>query len=56
MFRVIKGRGYEVSIGKVGERKIDFIAVKEDKKMYIQVCYLLANQDIFARELMCCMK
>jgi len=43
-------RGYKVSIGKVGEREIDFIAAKEDKKLYIQVCYLLANQDIFARE------
>lgn len=43
-------RGYKVSIGKVGEREIDFIAEKEDKKLYIQVCYLLANQDIFARE------
>lgn len=43
-------RGYQVSIGKFGNREIDFIAEKEGRKIYVQVCYLLATQDVFERE------
>ncbi len=43
-------RGYQVSVGKLGSREIDFIAEKEGRKMYVQVCYLLATQDVFERE------
>lgn len=43
-------RGYQLSIGKSGEKEIDFIAEKNNEKMYIQVCYLLASEDVFSRE------
>ena len=43
-------RGYQVSIGKIGEYEIDFIAEKEGKKEYYQVCYLLSSEDVKIRE------
>lgn len=47
----LKRRGYEVSVGKYDDMEIDFIAVKQGKKLYIQVAYLLATKDVLAREL-----
>lgn len=43
-------RGYQVFIGKVGEYEIDFIAEKDGRKEYYQVCYLLSSQDVIDRE------
>lgn len=43
-------RGYDVKVGKKQDLEIDFICTKNDKKVYIQVTYLLANEDIINRE------
>jgi predicted AAA+ superfamily ATPase len=43
-------RGYTVSVGRVGEKEIDFIATQGDKRVYVQVCYLLAGEETIARE------
>ncbi len=43
-------RGYEVNIGKYRNKEIDFICRKGSKKLYIQVTYLLASEDIHKRE------
>jgi hypothetical protein len=43
-------RGYEVTIGKFGDREVDFIATKEGTKIYVQVCYLLASDKTINRE------
>lgn len=43
-------RGYRVSVGKLGDCEIDFIAEKQGEKQYIQVCYLLATEAVFKRE------
>lgn len=43
-------RGYNVTIGKAGEKEIDFIAEKEGDKLYIQVAYLLPTEDTIKRE------
>ena len=43
-------RGYNVTIGKAGEKEIDFIAEKEGDKLYIQVAYLLSTEDTIKRE------
>jgi predicted AAA+ superfamily ATPase len=43
-------RGYTVRVGEVGEREIDFIAVKSDMKAYFQVAYILANAKVIDRE------
>jgi len=43
-------RGYAVSVGRVGEKEIDFVAVRGDERVYVQVCYLLAGQETIERE------
>ncbi len=43
-------RGYTVSVGKYDDREIDFIAEKQNKKMYVQVAYLLAAPETVERE------
>lgn len=43
-------RGYTVNIGKKDATEIDFIAIKQDEKIYIQVCYLLASDKVTQRE------
>lgn len=44
-------RGYEVAIGKVGEKEIDFIATKMNEKKYIQVTDNMNAPETRAREL-----
>lgn len=43
-------RGYTVHIGKLNDREINFIAAKGNKKMYVQVTYLLTNETVIERE------
>ena len=43
-------RGYEVYVGKTTKGEIDFVAVKDGKKEYYQVAYLLATEDVIERE------
>lgn len=43
-------RGYSVTVGKSGEKEIDFIGEKKGNKLYIQVTYLLASEDTIRRE------
>lgn len=43
-------RGYKVTVGKNGEKEIDFVARKGTSKLYIQVSYLLASRETVERE------
>ncbi len=43
-------RGYEVRVGKVGAREVDFVAVRGDERAYFQVAYLLASPQTEERE------
>ena len=44
-------RGYDVAIGKIGDKEIDFIATKTDEKIYYQVTESLTSTETRAREL-----
>jgi predicted AAA+ superfamily ATPase len=50
VFLRLKQLGYEVSIGKLGDREIDFIAQQSGNKIYIQVAYLLETEATIERE------
>ena len=43
-------RGYDVFTGKTKNGEIDFVAIKNSKKCFIQVCYLLASESTLKRE------
>ena len=43
-------RGYHVSVGRIGDCEIDFLAEREGKKTYIQVAYLLPTKKTVERE------
>ncbi|MDR2957027.1 MAG: ATP-binding protein [Coriobacteriales bacterium] len=43
-------RGYLVSIGRIGNKEIDFVCRRRDELLYVQVCYLLASRETVDRE------
>jgi predicted AAA+ superfamily ATPase len=44
------GLGYKVSVGRVGNREIDFVCDKGADRIYVQVAYLLASDETVERE------
>ena len=50
VFMEIMRRGYSVTVGRAGDKEIDFIAEKHGQKVYVQVCYLLASDETVQRE------
>lgn len=43
-------RNYTVTVGRTGDKEIDFVCDKQGEKLYVQVCYLLATEDTVKRE------
>ena len=43
-------RGYVVTVGRAGEKEIDFVCEKRGEKLYVQATYLLASEDTVKRE------
>jgi predicted AAA+ superfamily ATPase len=42
--------GYSVTVGREGNKEIDFIAQKSGEKIYVQVAYMLTNEGTINRE------
>ena len=43
-------RDYKVSVGRIGNKELDFIGSRNGKYVYIQICYLLAGEETINRE------
>lgn len=43
-------RGYEVYVGAMRNSEIDFVAIKDGEKLYIQVSYLIIERETMERE------
>jgi len=50
VFIELASRGYEVKIGKLKDREIDFIAQKNNRIFYYQVAYMLTDEKTRERE------
>jgi predicted AAA+ superfamily ATPase len=43
-------RNYVVTVGRIGNQEIDFVAQKSGERIYVQVSYLLSSDDAVERE------
>ena len=43
-------RGFDVKVGKIGDGEVDFVASHGNKKIYVQVCYKIADKQTRERE------
>ncbi|MCL2861475.1 MAG: ATP-binding protein [Firmicutes bacterium] len=52
VFKDLQRRGYEVYVGRIGEKEVDFVAEKkhENEKVYVQVCLEFSSKEVFERE------
>lgn len=50
VYNELLSRGYEVSTGKTYKGEIDFVLSNRTERCYIQVAYLLSNEDVIERE------
>ncbi len=47
----LKRRGYDVAVGKMDKAEVDFVATKEDDKLYVQVTQSMLSEEIQKKEL-----
>ena len=50
VYNELIARGYKVNIGHIENGEIDFIATRFEEKIYLQVAYLLDNENVVERE------
>lgn len=50
IFIELKRHGYKITIGNINNYEIDFVCKKNNQKIYIQVSYLLENEETVERE------
>lgn len=46
----LRRRGFTIYAGKLDDTEVDFVAMDDTKKLYVQVCYSLRDPDTEARE------
>ena len=42
--------GYEVYVGSIKDKEVDFVAMKDDRVIYIQSTYILTDEQTILRE------
>jgi predicted AAA+ superfamily ATPase len=50
VYHHLKTNSYEIFVGQMGTREIDFVAIKNDSKIYIQVALTLMEEKTMERE------
>lgn len=50
VFVELRRRGFQVHVGRIGKKEIDFVAEREGNLLYIQVAYLLESERTRERE------
>lgn len=50
VYHQLVANNHQVFVGKHGDKEIDFMAIKKDVKIYIQVAYLIADEKTHERE------
>ena len=50
MYLELLRRDYKVTVGRTGDKAIDFVCDKSGEKLYVQVAYLLASEETVVRE------
>lgn len=50
VFIELKRRGYSITVGKINQFEIDFVAKSHNELIYIQVCYLMSLESTRERE------
>jgi predicted AAA+ superfamily ATPase len=50
VYVALAGRGFDVFTGKTPNGEIDFVAVKDSMPRYVQVAYLIADEEVAERE------
>lgn len=50
VYQHMKALGFDIYVGKLGDKEIDFVCEKEGKKNYLQVSYMLLDDKTMNRE------
>jgi len=50
VFLHLQQQGYEVFTGQAGKNEVDFVAIKNGTKVYVQVAYIIADESTRKRE------
>ena len=50
VYNELLSRGYDVKVGSLENGEIDFIATRANEKIYIQVAFILADDNVIDRE------
>ena len=50
VYREFLRRGYDVRIGRIKEKEVDFVCERGDERLYVQVAYLMESEETRERE------
>ena len=50
IFTHLKAAGYDVTVGRIGKREVDFVCEKAGDRMYIQAAYMIPDDKVRDRE------